>query len=111
MRILVNDNLMTQNQINEIIDLLFKDNCDDLEIIASKSLVNSSIYKDGKLYIEYVNKSYIFRSIFNYATKINHNNKVAESLYFKDLTVMFDCSRNAVPNLDFLKKMIRFMRF
>ena len=43
--------------------MLFKDKEEELQIVARKSTVNSSTYSDGKLLVEYVNKSYIFRSI------------------------------------------------
>ena len=109
MRITINDNLISQIQIDEIVEMLFKDKEEELQIVARKSTVNSSRYSDGKLLVEYVNKSYIFRSIFNYANGLNFNVKLTEKLLFDELSIMLDCSRNGVLNLEFAKKMIRLL--
>lgn len=109
MRITINDNLISQKQIEEIAEMLFKDKDEKLQIVAHKSTNNSSFFSDGKLFIEYDNKSYIFRSIFNYANGLNYDVKLAEKRIFDELSIMLDCSRNGVLNLEFAKKMIRLL--
>ena len=44
MKITINDNLISQIQIDEIIEMLFKYKEEELQIVAHKSTVNSSTY-------------------------------------------------------------------
>jgi hexosaminidase len=112
MKLTINDNLLTIQQANEICNTLFpKDKSTTLKIQATKSLVNSSIFLDDCLTVEYVNLSYLFRSIFLYATKENWNRKVVENSAFERLSIMLDSSRDGVLTLDYLKKVILKLAF
>lgn len=107
MKFLINDDLINTMQEQEIIKKLFREEQQDaLRINAKKSSENSSIYHDGLLEIEYCNRSYIFRSIYNYACGININKKVVETNIFEDLSIMLDSSRNGVLKVEFIKEFI-----
>lgn len=110
MKLLINNNLIDNIQIDEIRELLFDDKSNYvLKINAVKANDNSSIFKDDVLHIQYSNKSYIFRSIFNYACGLNINKELKEKIIFDNIGIMLDCSRNGVFTIDFIKKFIRYM--
>lgn len=110
MQLLINNNLIDDIQIKEIEQLLFEKSPNFiLKINATESNKNCSIFKDGILNIQYVNKSYIFRSIFNYACNLNINKEIEEKIFFDNVGIMLDCSRNGVPTIEFIKKFIRYM--
>ena len=63
---------------------------------------------DGKITVYYAKKSDLARAaLIAKANGLNENYTVSEKRDFDDICLMIDCSRNAVRNLETVKKLIR----
>jgi len=70
-------------------------------------------YKDNQFEVNYYKDNQIYLAIFNIVTMLNNNKckniNFAEKV--SNLTYMLDCSRNAVPYVSTIKKLIRHLAF
>lgn len=107
MKILINDNLINKSQEEIICNRLFKDSkIEELKINAVNGSKNTSIYQNEVLYITYIKKSYIFRSLLNFACGLNYEKKIIETNIFDNIAIMLDSSRNGVYKVEYVKKVI-----
>lgn len=110
MEIIIDNQIVSKDQIEEIKELLFlKKDKEQLKVILNHSTIDASVYENKTLYIHYSHKSYIFRSLFNYACKKSVNTNFQEKRFFNHFGVMLDCSRNGVASLSFIKKFIQYL--
>ena len=99
----------TQNiAIKEILELLSLTEF-EFDFCENKNLCGLKVLKENlKVKIEYSEKAYLFRALGLLKERVEENSfELEETANFSLNGIMLDCSRNAVANMETVKKMVR----
>ena len=95
--------------VREILSLLGLDQSDGPSIRVDIRKGDSLTVRksDGGIAVSFSRKCEIFRALSHIEKCIEEGKETEERAKYSELTYMIDCSRNAIPNLDEVKKLIR----